>query len=110
LKTPDPSENPTLGTTADVRTSSVWFAGIVGALLVVIVVLAVSVLVFQRLNAEAATEAAEPVPELQALWAAQRAKLEGRGPGKPGLSIERAMQLVTQDISLQPPEGSPHAK
>ena len=113
MKTPEQSDNSALGTTADVQTWNVWFAAIVGTLLLVIIVLAVSVLVFQKLNTEAAANAAEPVLELQTLLAAQRAKLEGQaaGPsGKPGLSIERAMQLVVEEASAAPAQEAPHAK
>lgn len=113
MKTPDEAERSAVGTTADVQTSSVWFAGVVGTLLVTIVVLAVSVLAFRKLNTEAAANTAEPVLDLQRLLAAQHAKLEGQagGPvGKPRLSIERAMQLVVEDSSAPLKQEPPHAK
>ena len=100
-----------MSTRDDINNSNVFFAGLIGTLIVADLVLLLSVLFFHVTNQQAAADADVKSPELVSLWESQRAILSGKAPDaehKTHLPIERAMQLVVKELATD--GGSAHAE
>jgi hypothetical protein len=112
LKTSDCSRQPEASPAGDASLGGVLFVGAASLLALVIFVLAVSALTLQMVNAKDTSIAAQSVPELDAVLAAQRTKLSGKAAtaGRPGMSIERAMQLVVDELAVQALQEPRHDK